>query len=227
MGEGRKMALIPLDMLNRIKGPDLTPIKNPVQTKLVKTMNEMSTILHDDSIPEDVKASRFNNHLNDFSVFSDKFVPPPTPHATPPETSMIPPVPIQHNVFSSLPKTFQGPAHILLNELKNFPDWINWGKNNEVTINGEHLPGSNIVDLIGDVLRSRKTTLPPPHSSTFLEMLANLNVPEEFIKNKMRIIEFRSYKKGEDVAHGRRVDRAIRALTKPSPRKQKFKWSAM
>ena len=54
-----------------------------------------------------------------------------------------------------------------------FPNWINSDKNNEVTINGEHLPVSNIVDLIGDVLRSRKTTLPPPHSSTFLEMLAN------------------------------------------------------
>ena len=98
MAEGRKMALIPLDMLQQIKQPNLMPIKNPSQDKLIKTMDEMKNILDNDSIPKDIKSSRFNNQLKDFSVFVDKFIPQSVPPA---------PAPIQENVFRSLPKTFQ------------------------------------------------------------------------------------------------------------------------
>ena len=220
MAEGRKMALIPLDMLQQIKQPNLMPIKNPSQDKLLKTMGEMKNILDNDSIPEDVKSNRFNNHLKDYSVFADKFI-PPIPHGTT-TTS-----PIQENVFRSLPKTFQGPAHVLMKELENFPNIINWDTNKEVTIEGQKLKGSNIIDLIGDVLRNRKT-LPPVHSSTFLKMMADLNIPEEFIKNKGRISKFQSYKKGTTREH--QVERAKRILAKktgPPPRKRKFPWKSI
>ena len=202
MAEGRKMALIPLDMLQQIKQPNLMPIKNPSQDKLIKTMDEMKNILDNDSIPKDIKSSRFNNQLKDFSVFVDKFIPQSVPPA---------PAPIQENVFRSLPKTFQEHAHVLMKELENFPDIINWDTNKEVTIQGQKLKGSNIIDLIGDVLRNRKT-LPPIHSSTFLKTMADLNIPEEFIKNKNRISKFQSYKEG--TTRVQQVERAKRILAK-------------
>ena len=51
--------------------------------------------------------------------------------------------------------------------------------------------GSNLVDLVGDVLRNRKTVYPPMYSDAFLQLLADINVPEEFIWNKSRLPEFR------------------------------------
>ncbi len=61
-------------------------------------------------------------------------------------------------------------------------------------MNEQKLRGSNIVDLVGDVLRNRKTAKTPTHSEEFIKLLANLNVPEEFVKNRNRISSFRFHK---------------------------------
>ena len=63
MAGGKKMALIPLNMLHRLNKPDLTQLKNPTQDQLVKTMGEMSNVLHNNSLPDDIKSSRFNRKL--------------------------------------------------------------------------------------------------------------------------------------------------------------------
>ena len=58
MTEGRKMALIPFDMLQQCKNqPNLTPLTNPNQNQLVKTMDQMQTILNDNTLPENVKSN--------------------------------------------------------------------------------------------------------------------------------------------------------------------------
>ena len=54
--------------------------------------------------------------------------------------------------------------------------------------------GSNLVDLVGDVLRNRKTLSAPTYSDVFLQLLVNLNVPEELIRNKSRLAQYRSRK---------------------------------
>ena len=100
-----------------------------------------------------------------------------------------------HQTFRSLPKTFQQPASILLSELEKFPQRVQWDDTtNELIINGKRMVGSNLVDLVGDVLRNRKTVSPPMHSDAFLQLLADVNVPEEFIRNKSRLAQFRSLK---------------------------------
>ena len=62
------MALIPLDMLQQIKQPNLTSLKNPNQNQLVKTMERMTTLLNDNSLPEDIKSNRVSETLKDYSV---------------------------------------------------------------------------------------------------------------------------------------------------------------
>ena len=82
-----------------------------------------------------------------------------------------------------------------MKELEKHPNIIQWNPvNSEVSVEGKTLKGSNIGDLIGHVMRSRKTVKAPVHGDTFLKILANLNVPEEFVKNKYQIPKFRSYK---------------------------------
>ena len=67
MGEGKKMALVPLGMFHRMNKPNLTALKNPNQDQLVKTLGEISTVLHDNNLPDDVKSSRFNE-----KIYADK-----------------------------------------------------------------------------------------------------------------------------------------------------------
>ncbi len=63
---------------------------------------------------------------------------------------------------------------------------------------GRTLRGSNIIGLIGDVMRTRKSAKLPAHGNSFLQTLAKLNLPESFVKNKCRISQLRSYKHADD-----------------------------
>ena len=187
MVEGKKMALVPLDMLHRIGNPNLTALKNPNQDQLIKTLDGMSNVLHDTSLPEDVKSSRFNEKIKDFTIYADK-ISTPTAVAAAPLTKRI-----AHQTFQSLPKTYQKTADILLSELQKYPSRVQWD-NNELTIDGKRMEGSNLVDLVGDVLRNRKTISAPLYSDEFLQLLADLNVPEELVGNKSRLAQLRSLK---------------------------------
>ena len=212
MSEGRKMALIPLDMLQRLNKPDLTPIKNPSQDQLVKTMEQMSNVLNDNSIPDDIKSSRYNEKIKDFTVYADKVT---SGNVRTPSYSTTEPT--ENKMFYSLPKTFQQPANILLKELEKFPERVQWDNNtNELTIDGKRMVGSNIIDLVGDVMRNRKTVSPLMYSDAFLQLLADVNVPEEFIRNKSRLTQFRSLKVGDNVLQQQQVQRAKRILNKSS-----------
>lgn len=220
------MALIPLDMLQRINKPDLTPIRSPNQDQLEKTIGEMSNILHDDQLPDDTKSSRFNEKIKDFTIYADKIT-TPTAAAT-----AIAKNPIQPT-FSSLPKTFQQPAKILLTELERFPNRVNWS-NNELTVDGKRLVGSNLVDLVGDVLRNRKTASSQPYMDTFLQLLADLNVPETFIRNKNRLARFRSLKtvnESDDYPRKLEILKQRREKSSKSKIKKKtshaYKWTSL
>jgi hypothetical protein len=234
MAEGKKMALVPLDMLQQWKNhPTLTALKNPNQNQLLKTMNQMETILNDNSLPENIKSNRVSETLKDYSVYADKIM----PHRV--ENPPVADVLKQNNndFFDSLPKTFQNSAKNLMNELKKHPETISWNpQNNEVSINGKMLAGSNIVDLIGDVLRNRKTVPSPLHSDIFLKLLANLNVPEELVKNRLKINKLRTYK--HNAPGENQVERAVNKVLQNKRkfgknighkliRKKKHKWLTM
>ena len=54
---------------------------------------------------------------------------------------------------------------------------------------------------MSDVLRTRQATT--PLRSSFLDVLAKINVPDEFVRNKTALADFRKIKNGE-VLRGRR-----------------------
>ena len=94
----------------------------------------------------------------------------------------------------SLPKTLQQQAKMLVSRLKQHPNAISWAPNGEVIIHGNRKSGTNIIDLVGGVLRSRKHVR-PQNEQTFLKTLASLNFPEEFVKNKYQLPKYREYKR--------------------------------
>ena len=231
MAEGKKMALVSLDMLQQWKNhSNLTPLKNQNQNQLVKTMNRMETILNDNSLPENIKSNRVSETLKDYSVYADKIMPHRVEN--PPVADVL--KQNNNNFFDSLPKTFQNSAKHLMKELEKHPETISWNSlNNEVSIDGKMLAGSNIVDLIGDVLRNRKTVPSPLHSDTFLKLLANLNIPEELVKNRLKINKLRAYKHAvpEENQVERTVNKVLQNKRKLGKnvghkliRKNKYKW---
>ena len=195
MVEGRKMALIPIDMLEQLRRPNLMPLTNPNKDQVVQKMDEMTTILNDEHMPDSVKAVRLNEKVKNYSTFADKLLDPMVHQQQKYTSSSSPP---QQDMFASLPTTYRSPANVLMRELEKYPDMIQWNPTtHEVKVKGQTLKGSNVVDLISDVMRTRKTAKIPLHGRTFIKLLADLNLPESFVKNKYRISQFRSYKQGD------------------------------
>ena len=87
------------------------------------------------------------------------------------------------DVVEPIPKTMRPRATALLNRVKTRPDVITCDKTGQVKIEGETTPGSNISDLVNDAMRSRKN-YNPERSKQFFEVLTNLNVPKELVRNQ-------------------------------------------
>ena len=63
-------------------------------------------------------------------------------------------------MFTSLPTTYRAPAKVMINKLEKYPHIIQWNPTtHEVSVKGQRLKGRNVVDLISDVMRTRKTRM--------------------------------------------------------------------
>ena len=105
------------------------------------------------------------------------------------------------NIVSTFPPTMQKQAERLLNWIKRSNSDISWDEKGEVTIKGVIITGSNIIDLIGDLLRYRKTVIPPTGQNVFIRALKETNIPEELIGNREHLKQMSALNKiyNEDV----------------------------
>ena len=91
----------------------------------------------------------------------------------------------------------QNRAKLLIQKLKDHSDVISWNDNGQLVLEGFIVPNSNIVDLVNDVMRKRKG-FNPEHSNTFAKALAQINVPEDYLRNPDRIDSIRWYRRLQD-----------------------------
>ena len=91
---------------------------------------------------------------------------------------------------------------------------------------------SNLIDLVGDVLRNRKSVSSPMYSDALLQLLVDLNVPEDFIRNKNRLAQFRSLKTFNEPILSRKLDilkrrreKSMKSKVKKSKSLQAYRWS--
>ena len=85
-------------------------------------------------------------------------------------------------IIDSVPRTMQNHAKLLIQKLKDHSDIISWNNNGQLVLEGSIVPNSNIVDLVNDVMRKRKS-FNPDHSNTFAKALLKINVPEDYLRN--------------------------------------------
>jgi len=87
-------------------------------------------------------------------------------------------------ILDSVPLKFRQKAKLLLNHLhSNASDKLAWDKYGVISIDGIRVPESNIVDLVNDAMRSRKTARPIGRHH-FATLLHSVKVPREFIGNQ-------------------------------------------
>ena len=68
--------------------------------------------------------------------------------------------------------------------LQDHPN-LSWDEDGKVKMYGQPIPGSNIIDLVNDVLRQRKG-IEPTGWQPFAKRLKAMNVPQDFVGKKTR-----------------------------------------
>ena len=78
-------------------------------------------------------------------------------------------------------------------------DVVSWTRTGDVSIHGERVHGTNLVDLVNDVLQSSRSSIKSmPQRENFLTALADASVPETLIKNKKALELYREIKADYD-----------------------------
>ena len=91
---------------------------------------------------------------------------------------------LESEIVESAPKTMKKRVRLVLEKLKADPT-TQWNERGEFVYNGVPIRGSNMVDLVNDVLRKRKASSPVGWES-FARHLRHLNTLMEFIGNPDR-----------------------------------------
>ena len=194
MEHARKMALVDPRMLDTLRSPP--PPTDTLGKKVQALDDEMMTILYRKDLDDRTKVTLYNQVLQLYNVLSDKHVKEPVRVITvnesgtgvgagagaegavgaPATTSGIEAV-----VVDTVPKTMQGKARRLMERLKRNMSWTASG---ELIHEGVPVAGSNVVDLVNDLLRKRKTD--PTGWQPFARQLRAMNLPMELVGNVAR-----------------------------------------
>ena len=88
---------------------------------------------------------------------------------------------LEATVLDTVPKTMQGKARRLMEHLKR---GIAWTVRGELIHEGVPVVGSNVVDLVNDLLRKRNTD--PTGWQPFARQLRAINLPMDLVGNAVR-----------------------------------------
>lgn len=89
-------------------------------------------------------------------------------------------------IIDVIPKSYQTKSKTLLECMVQNKPKIWWKENGEVVINNRTIPNSNILDLVGDVLRPLKRSKPIGWED-FASILHDIRVPPSCIGNSMNL----------------------------------------
>ena len=178
-----------------------SPFPSPLTKKLSQLDEEMKAILENTELGEATKAMMYSKVLSQYldvkrqmqmpqriPIIEEGNPPPnkdvskiakPIPFVTAPEPSeqSIPGIDI-----SIIPRVYRNRANNLINHLRERSN-ASWNERDELVVDGIPIPGSNIVDLLDDTVRSKRGP-EPIGARAFHKVLEDSNVPQSLIGNK-------------------------------------------
>ena len=178
MSHVRKMALVDPRLLETLH----TPTQTPADTTIRDLDAEMTSILDKSDVGVSEKVRLYNQALLRYNDMAKYRAATPTPVVVVKENEPIVATDVMADVVTTLPKTLQEKGSQLVSRLKT----RKWNDKGELLHEGVAIPGSNVVDLVHDLLRKRlrkrKTSVPIGWQQFASQMYA-ANIPMELVGN--------------------------------------------
>lgn len=198
----KKMILVDPRMMERtIATP---PLIDPLAKSISELDQEIRQVLETEGVSDHEKMQRYQQTLQRYLTRTDQYRgrplgrmemvhPKQRPEKTPnmemgeqESTQGADPVSkMEKRVLEAVPKTMRRKTKLLLDHMKEVSD-ISWNDQGEITVGGQTLKGSNLIDLVNDVLRHRKHREDPYGWEVFAKALKRANVPRELIGHTRR-----------------------------------------
>ena len=181
----KKMRLVPADEVEKVvmvKPYEPLYAKNTIKTALEELGENMQQLLKSDASDEE-KMTQYGQMMQRYQVLQNNLTKPSIIIPKLPETSTT--TPTKPDILSTVPKTFQTRAKLLLRHLEEKTPF-SWNDKLELTQKGQPVPGTNVVDIVNDLIRKRKTNAPPLGWESVMRSLKETNVPREAIGNDER-----------------------------------------
>ena len=171
------MALVDPRLLETLR----TPIQPPTDTNLRDLDSEMTSILDKSGIDVSEKVRLYNQALIRYNDIAKMSATKPTPVVVVKEKETPMTRDIMGEVVTTLPKALQEKGRQLVSRLKT----TRWSDKGELLHDGTVVPGSNVIDLVHDLLRKRKTA-DPIGWQQFASQMRAANIPMELVGNVAR-----------------------------------------
>ena len=176
----------------------------PEKNELIKSEEEMQNIWNS-SVPPHEKVKQFTEELHKFRSLL-KTMAEPVKVQIHQQAERVKPCydtstqkstinEIDGTIIQGLAKANHKKGSILLDFLKIHPDKFMWNEKGEMIYQGKIFYGSNMRNLISDVVKNRtKPSSQTFHESAFVKALADLDVPKDLMKNMKHVQMTEVYK---------------------------------
>lgn len=176
----KKMALVPPELLRSLKHQEQQQeLENsPTVSRLLDLDDDMNSILKSNDTAE-AKFKKYQQVLQRYLFLKEEQRQPiKMTISTHSEGDRINPI----TYLDSLPKNSRRPARTLINHLEKIRS-IDWNANGEITIQGQRVLNSNILDLVDYMSRNVRKAQPPHGYDVLVKALLESNVPLSAIVN--------------------------------------------
>ena len=182
-----------------------TILPDPISASISSLDQTMQNILTNNEHDDDyTKAQLYSQALQRYLTLADKYRNKPlgkfeivepkqttdrdTPSSTSEsvETDKHSAVRVKRILQSTLPPTLRSKGLSLLDHLTTLPG-VSWDSKQQLVVDDKTITQSNIVDIVNDLVRDRKTyTSPPKGWNELADVLTKTNVPKALINNSIR-----------------------------------------
>lgn len=187
MEKAKKMVLVSPELLEKIREHSQTSSKTSTSDTVSALDSEMLRLLNDKTLSDHEKWNQYQQVLQRFLHFKAvKRAPlqvPVVDTTTTTTTDKHPNLDIDE-IVGTFPKTYKQDARNFLRAIEKKSELFDWDNDGVVYIRGERIPNSNVIDLLHDIIRTRKSTYPPGWYQ-LMHLLGQMNMPHEFITNPL------------------------------------------